>query len=140
MKTLLCALVVIVLLPFTSLAAVNTWIPSNSKILGWDEVLTLSNGYPIPVDSSIYYKVYYKLESATTQVEVTATTNNQYMVTVPAEGRYLLGVKAIRINISTGAIIGESTISWSDDPLVCLDGNTFGLSNYPLPSGPKGLK
>jgi hypothetical protein len=41
---------------------------------------------------------------------------------------------------STWEPVSETAISWSDDPLVCQGGVTFGLRFYPAPSAVMNLR
>jgi hypothetical protein len=52
------------------------------------------------------------------------------------EGRYFLGVKAVRT--VDGSVVSESAISWSDDA-AATNSNPFGVQFYKVPNPPGGL-
>jgi len=67
--------------------------------------------------------------------DIEATT---FLITLNVEGRYFAGVQAKRY--VDGELVGVSEMSWSDDPLVCLDGKTFGLRYFVPPGQAKKLR
>lgn len=141
MKKIKSILVLMVLFLFVSvpvLADVN-WHLANQTTVGWDAVTTLSDGTTIPPEQ-ISYKVYIaKLVDKTDMVEVgNAIVDVQFTVTLTSEGKWFVGVKAIRT--IDGVNIESSRIAWSDNPVDCENGNTFGIMLYMGPANVTGLK
>lgn len=127
----------IVLLMFTTVASAEiVWVAANQRTVRWDAVTKLENGKDIPADNTIKYRIYTKSEDGTvTQVGETDTDN--YTVTLQNEGRYVIGVQAVRYD-KDGKEVSKSTISWSDNPDAVLD-TTFGISYFVAPASPTGL-
>ena len=112
------------------------WKTANQATVQWDAVTTLSDGNPVPSDNSVKYRVY--LANAVTDPDKTnpslLTTNPisalEYIITLNTEGKYYIGVSAVRYD-STGAEIAdtESDINWSDTNGESTP-NPFGLVYY----------
>jgi hypothetical protein len=110
----------------------QTWKPTNSVIAGWDAVAPPATG------GTISYKGYSKKEDGTGQKEHGSFTTNQGTWTFTEEGRFFLGVSTIRT--VQGVSVESSTISWSDNPAVTFQAQTFGIQ-YILPAqAPVGIK
>ena len=130
-------LLCILLIPLAAFAATD-WVQTNQATAAWDAVTTLADGKPVPATDTVKYQVWTKRESdAPVKVggEITAT---QLTITFSAEGRYTIGVQAIR----TSPNFTEpqaSAVSWSDDPLVVAT-NPFGVVYIVPPAKPKGLR
>ena len=113
-----------------------TWHTANQVTVGWDEVTENSNGDPIdPALTEVVYNVY--LQNSITggdPVQVaTAITDIEETITLNTEGSYYVGISSQRKTTDTGELLEESTISWSNDPTVCQNGEDFGV-RYFLPS------
>ena len=113
----------------------QAWHTANQASLAWDAVTTNTAGDVLTGD--ITYSVY--LVNATTDpnkanpaLVAEGIVATGLTVTLGTEGRFLAGVRAVRS--IDGEVVAESEMSWSDDPLVVLDGKTFGL-RYFLPPG-----
>lgn len=133
MKKLLTVIVLATIL-ITSNAYCITWKTANQATVAWDAVV---------VESGTVEYVLYLVNSKTdpeklSPQELGVTTNLEYTITLTSEGKYYAGVKARRIIDSEN--VGESDISFSDDPLVCLDGITFGIKYFERPTKPKNLR
>ena len=122
------------------------WKTANQATVQWDAVTTLSDGNPVPSDNSVKYRVY--LANAVTDPDKTnpslLTTNPisalEYIITLNTEGKYYIGVSAVRYD-STGAEIAdtESDINWSDTNGESTP-NPFGLVYYIKMGAPKNLR
>jgi len=141
MKKLLIGLLAITFLFFTGTAYALDWHTANQSTVGWNEVTTMGNGNPIPDGSVITYQTYLansvtdpnKLNPADTGI----VTVNEKIYTLNAEGKFYVGVKALR-NVD-GEVLESSTIAWSDIAEFCKDGITFGLRYYLIPDNIEGL-
>lgn len=124
----------------------DKWHLASSGVVGWDPVTTSEgNGEPLPIDFTkfdVSYMVYSQEEAGGSligqPVEVGETVETEKAVTLD-EGRYFLGVKAIKCFKGTTDCV-ESTISWSTDPLTVANGETWGMKFIYVPHGPVGLK
>lgn len=139
MKKLIAFMAIgLILLASFTFADVSNWKTTNQLTVAWDAVTTLDDGTAIPANYSISYRIYTALgNSSATPIPGAVTNSTQATVTFATEGKYVIGVKAIKLD-STSTEISESAISWSDDPLV-VSGGTFGAVYYLAPSGPKNL-
>lgn len=120
------------------IADVN-WHLANQTTVGWDAVTTLSDGTVVP-PAQVSYKVFLaKLIDKTDMSEVgTAIVNQEFTVTLTSEGKWYVGIRAVRT--VDNVVITSSNISWSDDPIACQDGNTFGIMLYMGPANVTGLR
>ena len=123
-------LIFVALLPRCSQAA--TWFNTNQATVAWDPVDTLTTGDPLPATDTVDYNIYTQdthYNSAPVLV-AEGVTDTQYVLTFQTEGRHLVGVQAVRHcrdPDGTEWASSPSTISWSDDPVVCNNGETFGI-------------
>jgi len=108
----------------------QTWYPANQKTVAWDAV-TVPSG-------TVTYKVYSKPETSETPTLMTTVTTTQATVTFTVEGRYYLGVSAVRT--VSGVEVESSTISWSNVAAVCKNGQTFGIQYITAPNAPTGFR
>ena len=141
-QALVLALLVPALLAFTAATAPAAieWVPANQVTVSWDAVTTDTNGNPLPA-AEIRYVTFYANESDTAKanpVTVGTTTGIEQVFTFAGEGRFILGVRAERVQGTT--VVATGPISWSDNPAVCADGKTFGVSRYAAPGHAGGLK
>jgi len=119
------------------LALAQTWHTANQATVAWDAVT-------VPADSTVEYIVY--LSNAVTDpnkdnpAEVATTTDLDQLITLNVEGSYFVGVKSRRILTADGTNVGESDISWSDDPTRVQNGETFGLRYFIPPDAPGNLR
>ena len=137
MKTFL---VIIGTLFFLSGAAWGqTWHTANQATVAWDAVTTLSNGDPVPAGDIVKYKVW--LKNAMTggePVELGEVAELEYTVTLNTEGKYFVGVSALRYT-SENILIGESIICWSDT-VACTAEGPFGIQYFLPLMGPINLR
>jgi hypothetical protein len=129
--------ILLVLLVLGGLALAQTWHTANQATVAWDAVA-------VPAGSTVEYVVY--LANAVTDpnkdnpAEVAVTTDTDQLITLNVEGSYFVGVKSRRILTADGTNVGESDISWSDDPTRVLNGETFGLRYFVPPDAPSNLR
>ena len=135
MKKIL-ALLIIVFATAANAQTPQTWHTANQSTVAWDAVETNENGDPV-LPAEISYVVY--LCNAVTDInctnpaEVASTTETQQLITINTEGKYFVGVKAVRA--VDGEIVGESVIAWSNDLAY-----NWGLQYYAAPAVPSGLR
>ncbi len=137
-------LMVFVVLPVLFLLVTGlTWHTANQRTVAWDEVTTNSNGDPIdPNVTAVVYNVYLRNSiTGGTPVQVaTAIETLDYVVTLNVEGSYYVGVSSQRKTTDTGELLEESTVSWSDDPAVVQNGETFGIRYFLAAAPPVNLR
>jgi hypothetical protein len=130
---LACALIYGILAP--SPACAVDWVTANQSTVAWDPVTTMDDGKPIPDGTIVKYQTY--LSDAgdpekTNPIDTGIVDVAEKTFTLPAEGKFFAGIQSLRY--AEGELAGKSkNISWSDDPLACKDGNTFGLKFYLVP-------
>jgi hypothetical protein len=132
-KKLLFAILIlgILLIPILAMGA-TVFKTTNSITVAWDPVT-------VPAGSTAQYQVYIRTDPAGTGVASgNPITPTQATVTFTVEGLYDIGVKAQRM--VAGAVVSESTISWSNDPLVCQGGAAFGAQYYNPPPAATNLR
>ena len=120
------------------------WKAANQVTIAWDATTTLIDGQPIPAGAIIKYDIY--LSNADTDpgktnpIKLNAAPIDalQYVVTLNTEGKYIVGVKALRFD-DTGAMVAESNMNWSDVNGVKTP-NPFGLVHYIAPEPPGNLR
>jgi hypothetical protein len=132
------------MLLLTPFAGSVEWKTTNQATVQWDAVATLENGDPLPAGNTVAYRVY--LANAVTDpnkdnpTNLTPTPISQLTMTLTlnVEGKYFVGVQAVRYDES-GTEIGVSTINWSDVNGAATP-NPFGLVHYLLPATPMNLR
>lgn len=141
MKKLFLAMVMVLIL--ASPVFSQTWYPANQKTIGWTAVIQLDDGTPIPADQSVRYQIYIALSTDTTKINKVNIGNSittQFVITFTTEGKYFIGVEAERLD-SGGVVVSKSaTIAWSDDPIACSPGPTFGVIFFKALKSVGGIK
>ncbi len=133
MKKILTALFIV--MAFASVAMAQTWYTANQATVGWDAVAKIAT------TDTIKYQVYTRVGTTGNGTAVGGEiTTTEAVLTFSVEGRYYVGVKAIRYPTGETVGIPSATTSWSNDPLVCAAAGPFGIVYYVAPSGVKGLK
>ena len=131
---LIATFVIFLLVAPPSILAVD-WKTANQITFAWDESITSG----IPQDQ-VSYSVYMVPDTDTAKANPTLVVEKltalEYTVTMNVEGRFFLGVNAVRT--VDGAVVSESPVSWSDDPAVT-GSNPFGVQFYKTPNKPSGL-
>jgi len=121
--------------------AQDEWHPPTSALVGWDEVTTLSDGTHIPELDVVFYRTYIRrAEAGEIVVASPEVVDLQYYFTFSGEGRYRVGVQAVREPEGEEEMEIESAIAWSSDPAACADGIVFGFITYLDPAAPMNLR
>ena len=119
-------------------AAAVTWLGANQATIAWEAVTTLSDGTPLPAGDALSYRVFTKMLPSAAEVVAGDTTQTQYTLTFSAEGRYVVGIQAIRVPAGTTSE-QKSPITWSDSTDVVAVPDPFGIEYFVSPSAIKGL-
>lgn len=92
------------------------WKSANQGTIYWDATEALIDGSPAPSDGSIKYRIWLKKEGAddSTKVEVGLTDKLEFTITFTEEGRFVVGVQAIRYDANGVEMDAASSINWSD--------------------------
>jgi len=136
------AIIFLIVLGLALNATALEWRSTNQATISWDAVTTNINGDPIPPEHTIKYRIYLfkgiSSEGPFVAIKVGETDRLQYVVTLEEEGKFLVGVMAVRYD-ENQLEIGVSEINWSD-----VNGeatpNPFGLIHYLPPAIPVNLR
>lgn len=118
-----------------------TWTSTNQVTLAWSPVTTLGDGSAIPPGDLVSYGVFIVPENGnklTDKVLMGETVDARFVITFETEGRFFVGVAALRIR--NDVKISYSSVAWSDDPVVVVDGKTFGIIYFRAPAGALSLE
>ena len=131
--------IVLLLLSGVCFAQDVQWNVANQSTIGWQPVTTLDTGDPLPEGSSISYEVFLIKEndSRDNLLPVATEASLQHTFTFTEEGKYLAGIRAVRIINESGFTV-PGDISWSDDVLV-VEEAPFGFAYYIAPAKATGL-
>jgi hypothetical protein len=129
-KFFISMIIVAALFISATFASAENWVTANQITVSWDPV-TVQSG-------TVTYKTFTKPVTGGTETFVSTVNTTQSVITFTTEGRYYLGVKSVR-NVD-GIELESSSISWSNDPAVCLNGVTFGAQYYIPPANVGGMK
>ena len=118
------------------------WYTANQATVAWTPVTTTTDGTPIAVGSVIKYQTYLADAVADPDKQNPIDTGivdvPEKTFTLSKEGQFYAGTQSLRY--FNGELIGKSkTISWSDDPIVCQSGKTFGMKYYLIPDIVTGM-
>jgi hypothetical protein len=120
-------------------AQVQDWTTANQINVAWDAVTQLADGRPIPAGTTVSYKVYTRPDGMSTpNTFILETAVLEAPVTFSIEGKHLVGVSAVRND--SGVPVGETAISWSDNPAVVSTAGTWGVVYYVSLMIPRGLR
>ena len=115
------------------------WQPTNKITVAWDEVSTNMGGQPIDPKYTVKYEVFLvniiidKEKASPVLLTPTPIGLTDFMITLDIEGFYICGVRSVKF---FGDIrVGESDMTWSDNPERCKDREVFGII-YALPLSP----
>lgn len=124
--------------------AADVFYPTNQGTLEWDAVTTMTNGLPVPATDAMAYNVFIKNEATAVETKANATdiVTPTYTITFANEGKYRVGIQAVRIIKTGGVETGRSVsaIAWSSDPLAVSAGQTFGFEFYTPPKAPINMR
>jgi|ADurb_Leu_01_Slu_FD_contig_41_1951139_length_9706_multi_3_in_0_out_0_8 hypothetical protein len=144
MKKLILGMLGVGVAATVAFAAVTNWYPTNQATVAWNPVTALSDGSPLPAGSVIKYEVFTASpdhQNVTSKGVVTVTST---VLSFQAEGRYIVGVRAIREFTDPAdpqTVVTEySETVWSDDPAYVGAEGTFGISYIFKPANPTGLR
>ena len=87
---------------------------TNQITIAWDAVTTLATGDPwVSIGDSIAYDVVIKKLPAGTEQMIGRTSNLQMTITIPAQGEWAVGLRAVRI-FPDGTEVPSAT-TWSTE-------------------------
>jgi len=116
------------------------WITANQVTLAWEPVTTCLDGSPFPEGDKISYEVFIILEGdqkPSGMVLCIETTKTETTLSFDLEGRFFVGVRAVRLR--AGQPVSRSIVSWSDNPDIMMDGLTQGVIFFRQPLNPLDL-
>lgn len=125
-------------------AHADFWYPANQSTLAWDHenTNTLPDGTVVTIpQEELSYRVFRTLSSAPDKENpefLGNTTDKSFLVRFAEEGRYLLGVQAVRTIPGVEKPV-TSVIAWSDDPAATHD-LPFGVEFFVPPAAPVGVR
>jgi len=120
---------------FAAPAMAQTWYTANQVTLAWDAVPKV-----LATDQANKYQVYSRNDLVSLGSKIgTEITATQLLISLTVEGRYYLGVKAVRY--PAGETVGIESVgtAWSN---VAADtgGSPFGVMYFVAPGFPGGLR
>jgi len=141
MKKLLLILCFVLSLCFPAFSIDLT--TADSITIAWDPVEDLISGGLIPENTEVKYEVFITTLSDTAKENIEKIIENpilelEYTIKFELEGKFIFGVRSVRI--VDGEAVAYSDIAWSDDPLYCRNGETFGAIYFVSLSNPKGFR
>lgn len=140
MKKVFVLMILVCFMMVSVVFAQVTWITANQVTIAWDVVTTKGDGTPLDPTDIMVYGIYIRDIKTGIEFKVTDVSGTTYTYTFTVEGRYHIGVTAIRgIDNGDGTLtVTESSINWSD-----VDGvytpNPFALRYFINPSMPENL-
>lgn len=140
---LLCVMVVAAVALTAGAAIAEDWYPANGSTLAWvmNYTATRADGttFTIPANE-ITFRVYRVLSVNTTKANpefLGNTTEKTFLVRFAEEGKYHLGVQAVRTVAGVEPL--SSPIGWSDDATIT-NGKPFGVVFVVPPATPTGIQ
>lgn len=120
---------------FNSESQAQTWFTANQVTFAWDAVAKV-----LPTDQPNKYQVYSRNDAVSLGTKISGEiTSTQLLVAFTTEGRYYLGVEAIRY--PAGETIGiQSERAWSNVAKDTAGGVPFGVMYFVRPGIVSGLK
>jgi len=134
-KSIICFAIIALLVAAPAMAV--DFITANQTTVAWDPVTKSPDGTITFASGEITYSVY--LANAITDpnksnpAKVRTIPETQTTLTLNTEGKYFVGVSAVRT--VSGNLIGESAIAWSDQVTPA-----FGIQFFIIPGPPSGLR
>lgn len=128
-------ILILAIMIFASPAMAQTWYTANQVTLAWDAVLKV-----LTTDQENKYQVYSRNDLVSLGNKIgDEITTTQLVVSFTSEGRYYLGVEAIRYPVGETVGIKSATKAWSN---VAADTNNspFGVMYFAAPGYPGGLR
>jgi hypothetical protein len=127
--------IVLAILAVATVSQAQTWYTANQFTIAWDAVPKV-----LATDQANKYQVYSRNDLVSLGSKVgTEITATQLLVSLTVEGRYYMGVEAIRYPAGETVGIPSPTKAWSN---VSADtgGNPFGILFFTAPAQPGGLR
>ena len=127
--------IVLAILAVATVSQAQTWYPANQFTIAWDAVPKV-----LATDQSNKYQVYSRNDLVSLGAKVgTEITATQLLVSLTVEGRYYMGVEAIRYPAGETVGLPSATKAWSN---VAADtaNNPFGILFFTAPGQPGGLR
>jgi len=122
-------------------AGAVTWTVANQSTIAWNEVVQTSEGKPFTEGDVIKYGIYIVDENKP-KAEATKlgeTEALEYTITFTEEGRWLIGIEAIRIPVASPTDRQLSAKTWSDSTDVAAVPVPFGFVYFAAPAEVGGL-
>ncbi len=118
--------------------AVDTWVSADQTTVKWDASTGNIDGTPFEAGVVIEYRVFIDKVAKSDPIQVWQGEELQASITMPKQGRYLVGLQALKI--IDGEIEAVSETVWSDDPAVVGTPGTFGVVYFKNPKHPVNLR
>jgi len=127
---------------------VRFWHTADSKGIAWDPVLINSAGTPLPTGEEVRYNIFIMDVKNPNPLMIQENwKDTSILITFSLEASYIFGVQSTRWLLADpadpedfDAQVSESTISWTNNPDVCYNGETFGVRYFLPPGQAKGLR
>ena len=128
-------MIVISIFIFAGLSSAESWHTANAINVGWDIVEKI-------VDTDIIkYQLYtMSLNDGDISMYGEEVSTNESVIKFSKEGKYYIGVRAVRYPKGELMGINSESVSWSNDAAVCVDNDIFGVTYYVSPSNVLGIK
>ena len=146
MKNLAVILIAILISFFLtpSLVKAIEWEIANEKTVSWDAVTTMVDGSPVPDGDTILYRLFLVSDNSTDRIADKTTAGETdlltYTLVLENEGRWIVGIRAIRTPQASPEDKQFSEIVWSDDENTENVPNPFGLIYFAIPEKIGGFK
>lgn len=116
------------------------WYSTNQATVEWDYESTWAEWVNSGVNNKVKFNLYLKNSTDGTPVILTPDPISEvmYTVTLRDEGKYFIGVSAVKM--LGNEVVSESEISWSDVPEVCASLKDFGIKYFTQLNQPLGLR
>lgn len=112
-------------------------VTANQATVAWDAVTTNEDGNVVPPEE-ISYKVYARSKPLLEPVFVGSTQEASYTFTFDQEAVWIVGAQTVRT--IDGQVVGESDISWSDNPERTASGEPIYIMYFKSPASPLKIK
>lgn len=139
-KIVMISSILLLLLSFSAFASDLSWHTANELTLAWSPVTKNNQGESI--SDVIHYEIAIVSASSVDRnkdkVIIGSTEATQHQIEFNEEGRFILGVRAVRI--IEGEALSTSTWAWSDDPSAAKEGRVFGGQFFFPLASPQGMQ
>jgi len=116
--------IIFILLFLSTSAFAQFWQQTDQATVACDD----DNSYPDGV--TVTYSWLLRDPAGQSSVSI-VTSVTSALITIPLKSYYYVGVKIQVSDTASGALLSESAIAWSDDP-VATNNNPFGLANFKI--------